>query len=39
MAARKAGGDGGLFTAFATRLADAFSELMPEFAAELAVDG
>ncbi|MBI4724993.1 MAG: polyprenyl synthetase family protein [Rhodomicrobium sp.] len=39
MAASKAGGDGGLFTAFATRLADAFSELMPEFAAELAVDG
>ncbi len=38
-AAKSAGGDGGLFTAFATRLAGAFSELMPEFTAELAVNG
>ncbi len=38
-AARSAGGDGRLFTAFAARLAGAFSDLMPEFALELAVNG
>jgi geranylgeranyl diphosphate synthase, type II len=35
-AARSAGGDGRMFTAFAARLAGAFSELMPEFSLALA---
>lgn len=39
LAARSAGGDGRLFAAFAARLASAFSDLMPEFAVELAVSG
>jgi geranylgeranyl diphosphate synthase, type II len=38
-AARGAGGDGRMFTAFATRLAAAFSDLMPEFQGELAANG
>jgi geranylgeranyl diphosphate synthase, type II len=37
VAARAAGGDGRTFTAFAGMLAAAFSDLMPEFQAELAV--
>ncbi len=39
VAARLAGGDGRMFTAFAARLAAAFSDLMPEFTGELAVNG
>jgi geranylgeranyl diphosphate synthase type II len=37
-AAAKAGSDGRMFTAFAARLAGAFSDLMPEFSAQLAVN-
>jgi geranylgeranyl diphosphate synthase type II len=37
-AAVNAGGDGRMFTAFAARLAGAFSDLMPEFTAQLAVN-
>ncbi|WP_127077379.1 polyprenyl synthetase family protein [Rhodomicrobium lacus] len=36
-AAQAAGSDGRLFTAFASRLAEAFSELMPEFQGKLVV--
>jgi len=36
VAARASGGEGRLFTAFAGMLAAAFSDLMPEFQAELA---
>ncbi len=39
VAARQAGGDGRMFTAFAARLAAAFSDLMPEFTGELAANG
>jgi geranylgeranyl diphosphate synthase, type II len=39
LAAGSAGGDGRMFTAFAARLASAFSDLMPEFTVELAVNG
>ena len=39
MAARAAGGDGRMFTAFAARLAAAFSDLMPEFQGELVANG
>jgi geranylgeranyl diphosphate synthase, type II len=39
LAARSAGGDGRMFAAFTGRLAGAFSELMPEFTSELAVNG
>jgi geranylgeranyl diphosphate synthase type II len=39
MAATASGGDGRMFTAFAARLAAAFSDLMPEFQAELAASG
>jgi geranylgeranyl diphosphate synthase type II len=39
MAARASGGDGRMFTAFAGRLAAAFSDLMPEFQGELAANG
>jgi geranylgeranyl diphosphate synthase, type II len=39
MAARASGGDGRMFTAFAARLAAAFSDLMPEFRGELAASG
>ena len=38
IAARSAGGDGRMFTAFAGRLAAAFSDLMPEFTGELVVN-
>ncbi|HZV21373.1 MAG TPA: polyprenyl synthetase family protein [Hyphomicrobiales bacterium] len=38
-AARSAGGDGGMFSAFAARLAGTFSDLMPEFSVALAVNG
>ncbi len=38
-AAASAGGDGQMFQAFAARLAGAFSDLMPEFSAELVVNG
>jgi geranylgeranyl diphosphate synthase type II len=38
-AAASVGGDGQMFRAFAERLAGAFSDLMPEFRAELAVNG
>ena len=37
-ASEAAGGHGRLFTAFAARLAGAFSDLMPEFTAQLAVN-
>jgi geranylgeranyl pyrophosphate synthase len=39
LAAKSAGGDGRMFTAFAARLAAAFSDLMPEFTRELVVNG
>ncbi len=38
IAARSAGGDGRMFTAFAGRLAAAFSDLMPEITGELVVN-